>query len=895
MSRLQKAIQSVRRAINPQTAKSYGNWGGWQLGGTYGANDDLRPDKWGAALAAVSNVPAYRCIIKRVETVGATRWQILSNRDDSVLASSDDTTSSDNPLAAALERYEKRRMMSLFAAWELSECIAGETFVEYVRNDYGIISDLEWLNPLGMSILSTSNIITGYQFSGFGLSVAYTPKELLYARNPLDLRSLVYGHSPLMTAIGSQALDVSRNSARVMAAFFRNDASPAWIGTPAGAFASTGWSEAQTASIANAISNQHRGSANKYRAAVFPFPMEVTQLPLPELDKWATLLRDIEPQIYTAFGVPRSVAGDSDSTRYQASPDDVPNFYATIVSRLRAIETSVNAGIVPRFTYGGLDYRFAFDYSSFNVLKQEAVAPYSQLYSDGVITLNEYRKNVGLDDVPNGDVLLMQSSAVLMPLDRIGAPLPAVNTPAPTALPETVETPQDAPVAALVRAAPEKYAHIDFTPTGAMKDDAKRGLAWRREFGRGGTGVGIARARDIINDVELSPQTVRRMKAYFDRHEVDKQGQGWSQGEDGYPSNGRIAWALWGGDAGYAWARKRVEQMNAADESKRAPLPVADKPDTDTDAALSELKAWRKFTANRKSASRDFVTHALPDYVVSAIKRGLCDGDTGVWRRYEAVLTGDVSHIALPADSVAYRVHLEASGVKGDTLENAVKAHALGLLAAKAIQATVIDFELIVEDLFQDAVDGNVTKRRFKLILMNAIAVACRKAFTDGYRDGGVIVELQDLEEEELDWLDTWIASQREYVNNVADAIYVDERVTPQEAANKPEMWTNKSIIPAYQKGVSFASQNGVFEWVLGVAEHCTSCTRLSGQRRRMKFWDANVRPKSSELECEGFRCACNLAPTREKVSRGRLPNWRVAKSCDIGGHDHAHMETASD
>jgi hypothetical protein len=54
--------------------------------------------------------------------------------------------------------------------------------------------------------------------------------------------------------------------------------------------------------------------------------------------------------------------------------------------------------------------------------------------------------------------------------------------------------------------------------------------------------------------------------SYFARHEVDKQGEGWSQGEDGYPSNGRIAWALWGGDPGRAWAGKVSRQMKARDK-----------------------------------------------------------------------------------------------------------------------------------------------------------------------------------------------------------------------------------------------------------------------------------------------------------------------------------------
>lgn len=114
----------------------------------------------------------------------------------------------------------------------------------------------------------------------------------------------------------------------------------------------------------------------------------------------------------------------------------------------------------------------------------------------------------------------------------------------------------------------EKYAHIDFKPTTAMATEAKRGLAWREEFNRGGTMVGVARARDLSNRTNLSPDTVRRMFSYFSRHEVDKQGEGFKPSQDGFPSAGRIAWALWGGDAGFSWAKARVRQMDAADEKE---------------------------------------------------------------------------------------------------------------------------------------------------------------------------------------------------------------------------------------------------------------------------------------------------------------------------------------
>lgn len=95
-----------------------------------------------------------------------------------------------------------------------------------------------------------------------------------------------------------------------------------------------------------------------------------------------------------------------------------------------------------------------------------------------------------------------------------------------------------------------------YRPPQAARDAARRGLELRREYGRGGTAIGVARARDIANGRSLSLDTIGRMVSYFARHEVDKQGQGWSEGEQGYPSAGRIAWLLWGGDAGRAWAER---------------------------------------------------------------------------------------------------------------------------------------------------------------------------------------------------------------------------------------------------------------------------------------------------------------------------------------------------
>ena len=116
--------------------------------------------------------------------------------------------------------------------------------------------------------------------------------------------------------------------------------------------------------------------------------------------------------------------------------------------------------------------------------------------------------------------------------------------------------------------APKKYEGIDFTPPQGVRDAAIRALKKRSEqppSKRGMTAVGIARARDLSNGVTLSPETIKRMVAYFTRHEVDKQGSTWEE-----YGKGRQAWDGWGGDAGYTWSKKILAQMERADAKEKA-------------------------------------------------------------------------------------------------------------------------------------------------------------------------------------------------------------------------------------------------------------------------------------------------------------------------------------
>jgi hypothetical protein len=104
-------------------------------------------------------------------------------------------------------------------------------------------------------------------------------------------------------------------------------------------------------------------------------------------------------------------------------------------------------------------------------------------------------------------------------------------------------------------------ARLYTIPTG-VQAEAKKALEWRKEHKRGGTSVGLNTARTLAKGGQIGIEKLRHIAKYFPRHEVDKKGKGWKPGQDNFPSNGRIAWALWGGDAAWRWSKAIVEREN---------------------------------------------------------------------------------------------------------------------------------------------------------------------------------------------------------------------------------------------------------------------------------------------------------------------------------------------
>ena len=170
--------------------------------------------------------------------------------------------------------------------------------------------------------------------------------------------------------------------------------------------------------------------------------------------------------------------------------------------------------------------------------------------------------NQVLFSIEDKAILIDESKKLVLAVDQ-AEPLVASFTPeGDQTNPESV--PYELAVAAATDLDIKVFSNNDrlYTIPKSVVAEAKRGLEWRKEEKRGGTAVGLNTARTLARGGQIGIRKIRHIAKYFPRHEVDKKGTGYQPGEKNYPSNGRIAWALWGGDSANSWANTIVNREN---------------------------------------------------------------------------------------------------------------------------------------------------------------------------------------------------------------------------------------------------------------------------------------------------------------------------------------------
>ena len=516
----------------------------------------------------MKNSIVYRCVNEISKGASAVPYMLKAG----------DTVIEDHPLLNLINRPNPLQSHSEFFNSIFGFLLlSGNAYILKVGADIGTPKELHLLRPDRIRIKGSGKAIpSSYEYVLNGKTQAtYAVDETsgnsdlkqIKLFNPLDD---YYGLSPMSAAAievdqynmaGTHNINLLSNGARPSGAVIFKPQDDAGI--------AVNLSESQRQQLLTDLNNRFSGTNNAGRPLLLEGDFDWREMGLSPKDMdFMNMKHMAATDIALCFGVPSQLVGVPDAQTYaNVAEARLALYEETIIPHLKKLESDFNEWLVPMFGEGLM---FCFDIDSIPALAERTRKVYENITSavrEGIMTRNEARSQIGLSPMKGGDDLYI--SATLFPL--------GIDNPEPPKNPTKEEE-----LDAYSDIFEDEYeddeidddkaiADIDLTPTEGMVTEAIKGLEWRKEFGRGGTAVGVARAVSIKNKERLSVSTVKRMHSFFSRHEVDKQAEGFNSGEEGYPSAGRIAWALWGGDAGQSWARKKRDQI-VREETKEEDL-----------------------------------------------------------------------------------------------------------------------------------------------------------------------------------------------------------------------------------------------------------------------------------------------------------------------------------
>lgn len=448
----------------------------------------------------------------------------------------------EHPALTLIAQPDPLVMGSLFWSWVIQDYkLFGNTYLRKIRSSTrGTVTALQFLpqdmvRPVG----NGTNPLTHYVYTTDGRSFDIPVSDIIhirYGREPSDIR---LGRSPLMAVLREIATD---NTASTTAyGLLANGAMPSLIVGPDAKDASVDLSMDDARQVKRQLHEDLSGDGSGGIVVMTgPYKMDRVSLTPSEL-ALDSVRRVPEERICSALGINPMVLGlgsgleRSTYANYERAQQAA--WEDGMVPLLRTIADALTADLLPEYPETQEGDFVLFDVSNVRALADDLAAEAERserLYKAGIIDRAEAKRIAGLEAVPEDEGQLH-----------------------PTAIPVQLgETQATVPTSPAVRS-----MSVKFEPTEAMQAAARRALAWKEEGKPGGTRVGLARANQIVNGGTIREDTILRMYSFFRRHEVDKKAEGFNAGEEGYPSPGRVAWDLWGGDAGYAWATSKRDSM----------------------------------------------------------------------------------------------------------------------------------------------------------------------------------------------------------------------------------------------------------------------------------------------------------------------------------------------
>lgn len=435
----------------------------------------------------------------------------------------------EHPIIGLIKNPSSNYVSSIFWSFVIQDYkLLGNAYVRKIRVGGRVVS-LQYLpQDMVMPVGDNKDPISYWTYTVDGVAYKIDKKDIIhfrYGRDPKDLR---LGRSPVASVLREIATDNYASSTAF--GLMRNGPIPAMILGPDANDLAVDISPDDAKTVKRKLQEDFTAD-NAGQVAVMTGPYKMDRVSWsPEELTLDTIRRLPEERITAALGINAMVlglgAGLERSTYQNYERSQQQAWEDGMIPLLKQMAEVITFNLMYEYSETQPGDYFEFDVSNVRALADDLDASSKRaelLYTAGIATLEEAKLIAGL-----------------------------TNTGSPTVSDENVVRTQQTETL--------KATDKTFLPTDKMSDNAKRALAWKDEGFDGGTRVGLARANQLANKERLSFDTVVRMYSFFSRHEVDKKAEGFNQGEEGFPSNGRVAWDLWGGDAGFSWSRNIVQK-----------------------------------------------------------------------------------------------------------------------------------------------------------------------------------------------------------------------------------------------------------------------------------------------------------------------------------------------
>jgi HK97 family phage portal protein len=402
--------------------------------------------------------------------------------------------------------------------------LLGNAYIRKIRGIGNSVIALEYLPADMVRPVGDSKIATQYYiYTVTGAEYKIEKQDIIHWRFGRSTTDIRLGLSPVTSVLKQIATD--NQASTTSYGLIKNGALPSMIIGPDANDNSVDISPDDAKTIKRRL-REDFASDNAGGIAVLSgaYKMERVSFSPSELDL-SSLTRICEERIPAALGLNAMVlglgAGLAHSTYSNYEQSQSAAWTDGMLPMLDSLCEILTIMLLPEFNPKSGDY-VDYDVSDVRALAEDVYANSDRsalLYEKGVISRAEAKRMINLEALPEDEEVYYNSVSLSSP-DVI------------------------------------KSISFKYFPTEGMKEAAKRALKWKDEGKDGGTRIGLARANQIVNGDNLSDDTILRMYSFFSRHEVDKQAEGFNNGEEGFPSPGKVAWDLWGGDAGYSFSTK---------------------------------------------------------------------------------------------------------------------------------------------------------------------------------------------------------------------------------------------------------------------------------------------------------------------------------------------------